>query len=227
MARLRPCLHKSRETRQASAGRRSTTQAERIAHRAVRTSSPGTATSGSRGAGYPQLAATEQDRGPLGWLQITMKPAHEDLADRITTRKDLATFLDALSAGGIEHGSHWENLQIFDMLEAMAAWLLRVVVDRALSSRWTTLFLVAAVVCAAIRGGGAGARFALRSPCGGSRLTVCRSHVVGARALAIRRAQFAVGRTSRGSATCLQTPGNPDSTGFVVLASPVSERTTL
>jgi len=55
-----------------------------------------------------------------------MKPAHEDLADRITTRKDLATFLDALSAGGIEHGSHWENLQIFDMLEAMAAWLLRV-----------------------------------------------------------------------------------------------------
>jgi len=34
-----------------------------------------------------------------------MKPAHEDLADRITTRKDLATFLDVLSAGGIEHGS--------------------------------------------------------------------------------------------------------------------------
>ena len=146
---------------------------------------------------------------PLGWLQITMKPAHEDLADRITTRKDLATFLDALSAGGIEHGSHWENLQIFDMLEAMAAWLLRVVVDRALSSRWTTLFLVAAVVCAAIRGGGAGARFALRSPCGGSRLTVCRSHVVGARALAIRRAQFAVGRTSRGVGNLSANPGQP------------------
>jgi hypothetical protein len=139
MAELRPCLHKSRETRQASAGRRSTTQAERIAHRAVRTSSKGTSTSGSRGAGYPQLAATEQDRGPLGWLQITMKPAHEDLADRITTRKDLATFLDALSAGGIEHGSHRENLHIFDMLEAMAAWLLRVVVDRALPSRRSTI----------------------------------------------------------------------------------------
>jgi hypothetical protein len=77
MAGLRPCLHESRETRQASASRQSTTQ-----------------------------------------------------ADRITTRKDLATFLDALSAGGIEHGTQSENLQIFDMLEAMAAWLLRVVLRK-------------------------------------------------------------------------------------------------
>ncbi len=35
----------------------------------------------------------------------------------------MAAFLDALSVDAIERGSEWENLQIFDMLESMAAWL--------------------------------------------------------------------------------------------------------
>ncbi|WP_121257586.1 DUF7660 family protein [Solirubrobacter pauli] len=52
-----------------------------------------------------------------------MKPAPEDLADQITTREDMASFLDALSTDAVERGSEWENAQIFDMLESMAAWL--------------------------------------------------------------------------------------------------------
>jgi hypothetical protein len=45
----------------------------------------------------------------------------EDLAPEITTREEMARFLDALSNDAVERGSEWENLQIFDMLESMAA----------------------------------------------------------------------------------------------------------
>jgi hypothetical protein len=41
----------------------------------------------------------------------------------MTTREDMATFLDLLSVDAVERGSGWENLHIFDMLELMAAWL--------------------------------------------------------------------------------------------------------
>ena len=47
----------------------------------------------------------------------------EDTFKAITSREDMATFLDCLSADAVERGSEWENLQIFDMLESMAAWL--------------------------------------------------------------------------------------------------------
>jgi len=47
----------------------------------------------------------------------------EDLEQSIGTVEDLAAFIDALSTDAIEHGSQWENLHIFDMLESMAAWL--------------------------------------------------------------------------------------------------------
>ena len=47
----------------------------------------------------------------------------EDFQAGIRTREDMATFLDLLSADAVERGSEWENLQIFDMLESMAAWL--------------------------------------------------------------------------------------------------------
>jgi hypothetical protein len=52
-----------------------------------------------------------------------MREEPEDLADGIASREDMAAFLDALSTDAIERGSQWENLQIFDMLESMAAWL--------------------------------------------------------------------------------------------------------
>jgi hypothetical protein len=47
----------------------------------------------------------------------------EDLGDSISTIEELAAFIDALSDDAIEHGSQWENIQIFSMLESMAAWL--------------------------------------------------------------------------------------------------------
>lgn len=52
-----------------------------------------------------------------------MGSAPEDLAGKIASREDMAAFIDALSVNAMEHGSQWENLQIFDMLESMAAWL--------------------------------------------------------------------------------------------------------
>ena len=52
-----------------------------------------------------------------------MHDAPEELASRITTREDMATFLDALSEDAVKRGSQWENRHIFDMLESMAAWL--------------------------------------------------------------------------------------------------------
>ncbi len=52
-----------------------------------------------------------------------MSAEPEDLVPEIATRDDLAAFLDALSVDAVERGSEWENLQIFDMLESMAAWL--------------------------------------------------------------------------------------------------------
>jgi hypothetical protein len=35
----------------------------------------------------------------------------------------MAEFLDALSQDAAEHASEWENLNIFEMLESMSAWL--------------------------------------------------------------------------------------------------------
>jgi hypothetical protein len=55
--------------------------------------------------------------------QSAMRDRPEDLASGITTREDMAKFLDALSNDAIERASEWENLRIFDMLESMAAWL--------------------------------------------------------------------------------------------------------
>jgi predicted ATPase len=52
-----------------------------------------------------------------------MRDRPEDLASGITTREDMATFLDALSSDAAERASEWENLHILDMLESMAAWL--------------------------------------------------------------------------------------------------------
>jgi hypothetical protein len=52
-----------------------------------------------------------------------MRHRPEELASGITTREDMAKFLDALSNDAIERASEWENLHIFDMLESMAAWL--------------------------------------------------------------------------------------------------------
>lgn len=52
-----------------------------------------------------------------------MGPQPEDLAPKISCREDMADFIDALSVDAIEYASQWENLQIFDMLESMAAWL--------------------------------------------------------------------------------------------------------
>ena len=51
-------------------------------------------------------------------------PEHpEDLRAAITTREDMAVFLDALSVDAVERASAWQNLHIFDVLESMAAWL--------------------------------------------------------------------------------------------------------
>jgi hypothetical protein len=52
-----------------------------------------------------------------------MRQHPEDLVDSVADRESLAAFLDVLSKDAIEHESEWENLQIFDMLESMAAWL--------------------------------------------------------------------------------------------------------
>ena len=52
-----------------------------------------------------------------------MRQHPEDLVDSVADRESLAAFLEVLSKDAVEHGSEWENLQIFDMLESMAAWL--------------------------------------------------------------------------------------------------------
>ncbi len=70
---------------------------------------------GSRGV--PGFRETEQ-----GYSRV-MREEPEKLSRQITTREDMAAFLDALSADAIHHGSEWDNLHIFDMLESMAAWL--------------------------------------------------------------------------------------------------------
>src|SRR5689334_5443835 len=53
----------------------------------------------------------------------TMRQHPEDLVDTVADRESLAAFLEVLSKDAVDHGSEWENLQIFDMLESMAAWL--------------------------------------------------------------------------------------------------------
>ena len=52
-----------------------------------------------------------------------MRARPEELVAGVTSREDVANFLDALSTDAIERGSEWENLHIFDMLESMGAWL--------------------------------------------------------------------------------------------------------
>jgi hypothetical protein len=58
-----------------------------------------------------------------GGILRAMDQRPEDLMEAITTRDDLASFLDLLSADAVDHGSEWENGQIDTMLESMSAWL--------------------------------------------------------------------------------------------------------
>ena len=52
-----------------------------------------------------------------------MRPDPEALAESVESLEDLASFIDELSRDAVEYGSEWENIEIFDMLESMAAWL--------------------------------------------------------------------------------------------------------
>jgi hypothetical protein len=55
----------------------------------------------------------------------------EVLARRISSVPELVEFIDALAADAVENSSAWENIQIPDMLESIAAWLRDEVLDGA------------------------------------------------------------------------------------------------
>jgi hypothetical protein len=71
----------------------------------------------------PQIRRSEPAPLARGEYLRSVPKTPEDLVSQITTREDVAQFLDVLSTDAIERSSEWENLQIFTMLESMAAWL--------------------------------------------------------------------------------------------------------